>query len=226
MRQYMSFMRSKSGQATAFGDWYLLELAPRLLDSSEVKHLVVNVAVDPPAGLQLYNNEAKAGDGYDVVSQVWCESQEDFEATLAPHAAQLAEWLDINYCYEMSETVEVDHPERLAGNPAPGYKIMRGIFFHDDMPDSAVKRSWAHHANLAKKVHLALARYVRFWVEKIVTPGSPPIRGATNLQFATPEDVTERYFVSPEGREQIEHDIGHFIAGGLVRVFTREYVLR
>jgi len=38
--------------------------------------------------------------------------------------------------------------------------------------------------------------------------------------------VRNRYFDSPRGRDEIAHDIGHFISHGAQRFCGREFILR
>jgi hypothetical protein len=90
---------------------------------------------------------------------------------------------------------------------------MRGFFSFDDLPDSAFRRSWDVHVELAKKVH-GFARYVHYFVVEPVTEGAPAISAATSLHFATARDAVERYFRIPGGREMIAHDTRHFIGRG------------
>ncbi len=74
------------------------------------------------------------------------------------------------------------------------------------------------------KVHVGLARYARHWVIERLDGEAPAVRGFSDLHFPDEEALRHRYFDSERGRDEILHDIGHFIRGGLQRVFAREYV--
>ncbi len=102
---------------------------------------------------------------------------------------------------------------------------MRGLFFFDDLPDTAVQRIWAHHSKLATKVHIGMARYARHWVDEILTHGSPKVRGFSDLHFPSENAMRDQYFESPRGRDEILHDIGHFIRGGTQRFYGQEFIL-
>lgn len=227
--QFMSFLKARPQQAQAFRQWFLEVHAPRLLAMAPVpvQRLIVNLPECPPVGFAIYGGaEVPVGPQYDLILQVWCASRADFERLLAVGEAELLEWLEVAHSYRISETEVLHKPELLEGSPTPGYKLVRGLFFHEDMPDSAVRRSWAHHQHLAVKVHVGLARYVRHWVDEVLSPDAPAIRGLSELHFPNEEALLERYFDSPRGQEEIWHDIGHFIRAGTHRFFAREYVLK
>ncbi|MDM0116086.1 hypothetical protein QTI66_28350 [Variovorax sp. J22R133] len=228
MMQFMTLLRASSGQGDALRGWYLEQYANRLLSSAEgLKGYRVNVDTVPPPGLELYGGaESARAEPYDLIAQMWFDSREAFERATQPLAEELAVHAPVHHVYRMSETVVLERPEQLQGNPSPGYKLMRGLFFYSDMPDSAVKRSWARHQDLAVKVHIGLARYVRHWVDEVLTEGAPGIRGMSDLHFPSADAMINRYFDSPRGRDEILHDIGHFIEGGTSRLFGTEYIYK
>ncbi|SEJ14127.1 hypothetical protein SAMN05216201_10534 [Pseudomonas linyingensis] len=227
--QFMCFLKARPERTGAFRQWFLESLAPRLLEMAPVpvQRLIVNLADCPPAGFAIYGGaEVTVGPQYEVILQVWCESGADFERLLAVGEAELQEWVEVLHCYRITETEVLHKPDLLVGKPTPGYKLLRGLFFHEDMPDSAVQRSWERHQHLAVKVHVGLARYVRHWVDEVLSEDAPAIRGLSELHFPSEEALLERYFDSPRGQEEILHDIGHFIGGGTHRFFAREHVLK
>lgn len=225
MKHYLTFLRGHPGTDEALSQWYLTDLGPRLAAMSDVAALRVNVAVEPPGGGVLYQNEAQVGVGYDLVVEMSCPDEAAYQRVMAQVAPEIAARVEADFGYDVTRWLEHDEPEKLQGNPAPGYKLFRGFFFHADLPEVARRRSWDNHANLAKRFH-GFARYERFWVNNPVTPDAPAIGGATNLQFPSAEDVVNRYFISPEAREMIAHDIRHFIDRGLARVFAQEFILK
>lgn len=225
MKHYLTFLRAHPETGPAFAHWALTDLGPRLAAMKDVVSLRVNIAVPAPGGGELYQNEIKVGDGYDVVTEMSCPDEAAYRRVMALIAPDLSARVEADYAYEVTPTVEHDQPELLLGNPAPGYKLFRGFFFHADLPEIARRRSWDNHVRLAKRIH-GFARYVRFWIEKPMSANAPAIGGATNLQFSSAEDVQNRYFTTPEGRDLIAHDIRHFIDRGLARVFTQEHILK
>lgn len=225
MKHYLTFLRARPGTAEAFSHWYLTDLGPRLATMQEVLALRVNIAVPPPGDGVLYQNELRVGDGYDVVVEMSCPDEAAYRRVMDRVASDLSVKVEADFGYDVTPTLEHDEPEKLLGNPAPGYKLFRGFFFHEDLPETARRRSWDNHVTLARRFH-GFARYVRFWVNKPVTPEAPAIGGATNLQFPSADEVLNRYFVTPEGRDMIAHDIRHFIDRGLARVFAQEHILK
>ncbi|MCS6933435.1 MAG: EthD domain-containing protein [Acetobacteraceae bacterium] len=127
----------------------------------------------------------------------------------------------------VSETVEKDGLARPPGRPAPGVKFLSLLRFHADLPPPAARRLWAHHAALALRVHVGMARYVRDWVEEASPGPSPvgPFQGIAELHFPSQEAMLTRWFDSEAGRAAILHDVGHFLAGA-TRLYTTEHVLK
>jgi len=225
VKSYLFFLGSRNGIVDEFKAWCLNELGPRVAESADCSTIRVNIGVDPPGSGTPYPNEVREGEDFHVAIDLTTPGESAFLRLFAPFSQEIAERTAANFGYEVTTSLEFDEPGKLRGNPTQGYKIMRGFYAFSDLPKSAFRRSWDNHVNLAKKVH-GFARYVRYWIEKPVTEGAPPIDGATNLQFASAEDVVARYFVTPDGRERITHDVGHFIDHGLARIFTKEYILK
>lgn len=227
--QVMSFLKACPGKERELQKW-LLDTYTLLVSNSEpvvIQGLRINLAIQAPDGFSLYGGAEKPfGPAYDAVIQVWCESLSDFEALSKPLSAKLNEMVELQHSYRVQETEVLNKVGLLTGNPSPGYKLIRGIRFYADMPDSVIKRCWTHHQKLAVKVHIGLARYVCDWVEEPLSPDAPTIQGVTELHFPSEEDMIERYFDSERGADEILHDIGHFISGGGNRLFAQEHVIK
>ncbi|MBK7278962.1 MAG: hypothetical protein IPN37_08765 [Betaproteobacteria bacterium] len=218
---------ARDGRGDEFKDWCVDTLGPALLaGDSTIDGLIVNQAMPVLAPQPYGGGEALDGDAFDVVLQLWTASVDDAVRALRPHAAELAARTCLQHVYRLSGTESLPRPDGFRGTPTPGIKLIRGLFLFDDLPDAAAQRLWAHHAELAVKVHVGLARYARHWVDEVLTPGSPRIRGLSDLHFPDEEAMRDRYFDSPRGRDEIWHDIGHFICGGTQRFYGREFVLR
>lgn len=215
-------LRAGAGQSHTLQEWMVHEFAPA---QHAPQRMVVNLAVDEPEGVNLYgSSEAHAGERCDLVLEVSVDDERTWPVFLQELQRQAPVELPMLHAYAVSVTT-VMHREGFApGGPTPGYKLLRGLYLFDDLPDVAAQRIWAHHSELAKRVHVGLARYARHWVTARLTPNAPQVRGFSDLHFPDEESLRLRYFDSDRGRQEILHDIGHFIAGGLPRVFTREYV--
>lgn len=225
MKNYLYYLRATEDQAATFNDWLLDDLGPRIAASDDCSGLRVNIGVPAPSKKPLYANEPREGDGFDASLDLACPDEATFARLSSTLLIELATKTEACFGYDVDLLIEKDNAAALQGNPAPGYKIMRGFYFFDDLSPEAARRCWDNHVNAALRLH-GFERYVRYWVNKPVTEGAPAIGGATNLHFGSAEDVLDRYFTVPDGMTQIQQDIGHFIKSGLARLFTREHILK
>jgi hypothetical protein len=143
---------------------------------------------------------------------------------MAAIPAGLDEWVDLDHAYRVTRKVIKDDGAIADGSPSTGIKYLRGLIFHEDLPESAVRRSWARHAPLAVEVHVGASRYVQWWVDEHLSRDAPKIGGIAELHFATERALAEGFFDSPRGMKEIVQDTGHFIAGGPPRLFARDHV--
>jgi len=168
-------------------------------------------------------NVAPSGPAFDAVLDLWGEPDALDDALLSlepvlrdlPHAS-----------VRVAETVEKNELPRPAGR-APGVKFLSLMTFHEDLPPAAARRLWTHHAALALRVHIGMARYVRDWVVA-EPPGEIPVprfHGIAELHFPSEQAMTERWFDSEAGRAAIIHDVGHFLLRA-TRLYTTEHVLK
>ena len=225
---FFSFVRARAGRdPAAFQQWYLEFYGPRLQDAfPHLRRHLVNVCVAGPAELRNPKDSDDPMDRYDIVAETWFDSVSDFAASVAGELArELDAAADVQNRYLVSDTVVIDR--RQPASPRDeGYKMMREILFYEDLPDAAAKRQWAHHGTLAPTVHVGVTHYVQHWVEQVLSEGTPPVRGISELFVPTRDDLVNRYYDSPRGRAEITHDTGHFIQRQLPRVYAREHVLK
>lgn len=214
-------------KADEFKSWCLREWAPTLVDHGDrVERLIVNLATAIRTAQPYGSAESLAGDAFDVIIQVSLSDHSDYERIVKPALERLRGRCGVHHVYQVTESEVFHRPMLSRGAPTPGIKLMRGLFIFEDLPDPAARRIWEHHSGLATKVHVGLARYARHWVDAVLTEGSPKIRGLSDLHFPDEASMRERYFESPRGRDEIMHDLGHFIAGGTQRFYGTEYVLK
>jgi hypothetical protein len=154
---------------------------------------------------------------YDAVLDLW-GSEAALDAALAGLAPRVAALRHVSV--RVAETVEKDDLPRPQGRAA-GVKFLSLMVFKDDLPEAVARRLWAHHAGLALRVHVGMARYVRDWV----VGSAPGFHGIAELHFPSNEAMTTRWFDSDAGRDAIIHDVGHFLARA-TRLYTTEHVLR
>lgn len=228
--QFMMLCWAQPQARADFPPWCLEVLAPALqARSAALQRLVVNLAVPAPEGFAPYGaSESLEGEAPDMVLQLWAPELGTIETCLAPLRAELARHTRQCHAYAVTDTEVLNRqgpaPRATALVPTPGFKLLRGLYFHADLGPAAAQRLWAHHGALAQRVHVGLSRYARHWVDAVLTPEAPAIHGLSDLHFPDAQALCERYFDSARGREEITHDVGHFIRGGTQRFFGREYV--
>ncbi|HSV53068.1 MAG TPA: hypothetical protein VLJ57_13190 [Burkholderiaceae bacterium] len=222
----MTQLVAVDGDRSGLGLWCLDSLAPRLAAHAGVQGLMVNLAQDNPLP-ELYPGESLQGDDFDVIVQSWVSSRAEWLDALEPIAGELSKRCARRFDYRVDDfTVKNDETALSRAYPTAGYKLMRGLVFHSDLAPAAARRQWAHHAKLAVRVHVGVARYTQHWVEEVLSPGAPAIGGFSDLHFPSLEAMRDRYFVSSHGKEEILHDIGHFIASGSKRFYGQEYLVK
>lgn len=172
-----------------------------------------------PRAMQLDASNSTPWPPYDAAVLV----EDDTRRTALPGG--LAGWVDLDCAYRITPTVIKDDGTITAGRPSTGIKYLRGLVFHSDLPETALRRSWARHALLAVDVHVGASRYVQWWVDALLSPDAPRIGGIAELHFRSDADLAGGFFDSPRGMREIVQDTGHFIAGGLPRLFCRDHVL-
>lgn len=163
---------------------------------------------------------APAEPPFDAVLDLWGES-DAISAALATLASRIEGAPHASV--RVIETVEKDELPRPPGRAA-GVKFLSLMTFHADLSEAAARRLWAHHARLALRVHVGMARYVRDWV--VEASGDPvAFHGIAELHFPSVEAMTTRWFDSEAGRAAIIHDVGHFLERA-TRLYTTEHVLK
>lgn len=218
---FIAFLRAAPDRSGPdFKSWYVEDYAPSIgRRFPNISRHIANITEPGPEELRLSYDSADPLARYDVVAEIDWEGA-DYPSAFRAFHGDVGAWADIRNIYRVDSTVVKD--DGAGSSPLAGIKFFRELYFYSDMSDAAVKRCWAHHANLALKVHVAATRYVRHWVEERLGPDTPPARGIVEFHFATREDMAERYYVSEAGREQIVHDTGHFIEKRLPRAYVRE----
>lgn len=186
--------------------------------------LIVNLVEETPEGVPFrpVNAHAEAVDPvYDVIVEI-SPPVEEAEPALAALASCVGD-VATTEIYEVEEIIQLDRQAAVPGERSPGIKYIGRLSFHPDLPASAARRSWDIHVPLALRVHVGMDKYVRNWI--VDASRGRPAGGIAELNFPTLDDMLTRYFDSDRGKEEIMHDISHFIANG-ARFFTSEFVLR
>ena len=188
--------------------------------------MTVNLVRMPPDGLP-YRPPSDSNVGqtpeYDVIVEIWSprsalEVADDLRKAVANTVSMF-------HAFAVTETLIYHRRGFPQGQPSAGVKLISRLMFHADMPDSAVRRSWALHAELAGRAHTGSARYVQNWMDQALTDVCPPTRGMPMMHFPSEREFLEQFVDSPRGMQEILQDTAHFVAGG-PRFYTTEYIIR
>lgn len=186
-----------------------------------VPRLTVNPVFEPPENRprRSYEN-ALAMRPCDVVVETWGDSADAVARSAAAIAGAFhgaARSVDI---YVVEERVILDHMGATSGR-TPGFKYIGRHLFHEDLPLSAARRSWALHGELATRMFTKLRKYVQNIVVDCLTAGSPQATGIPQLYF---ESLADFSAMPAGGQEQIVHDLKYLVKAGQ-RLHTTEYVV-
>jgi uncharacterized protein (TIGR02118 family) len=97
------------------------------------------------------------------------------------------------------------------GEPTPGVGLLLAIVAHPDLTHAEFDAHWRDvHAPLALTHHPGMWDYVQCSFERPATVGSEPYDGMAVCKFATLDDLKQRFFDGPEGREIIRADVARF----------------
>ncbi len=132
---------------------------------------------------------------------------------------RLASLMAVLHPYRVSEKVIFDKPAE-AGSPDQAIRFLLSVKWFEDLPESAVRRSWQVHEALAERVHVGSNRYVQWWVHESLDPGAPELGGIVEMGFPDEKALVTGFFDSERGEMEIVQDSAHFIAGGHPRVFV------
>jgi len=224
--KFISFLKAREGiERDRFQDWFLVQGVAGLPGKVPgLTGLVVNRVIDPPTHRpRRAYEEALQGRGYDAVLECWTEGGEDFARAVAElNALGLADWISRRDEYEVDQTIIVERGMPCSEGVTPGIKYIGRLLFHSDLPESAARRSWAIHGELAANTFLKMTKYVQNFVKAALAADAPQASGMPQLYF----DRIEDYMETPVGgHERISHDLRHLIRSG-IRLYTIEHVLK
>ena len=231
MTKLIAFVQGFAYEERAkFQDYCLQEFAPRwLAEDGTMQGLVVDLVDVVPEHMPWQRpgelSPIPADPPYDAVIEAWFETADqarDANRWLLAELSERRAKLDV---FRTTEWIEKDRPAPAGHGRSLGIKYMSQCTFHDDLPDSAARRSWDIHVPLALRVHVGVAKYVRNWVEEPLSPVTGKVQGIVELHFDNISDLEQRWFDSERGRAEIVQDVGHFLKGA-VRMFTTEHILR
>ena len=113
------------------------------------------------------------------------------------------------------------------GESSPGLGLVFGVWRHPDLSHAEFDRHWRDvHAPLAVKHHVGMWDYTQCSFRRRLS-GEGDYDGLAICQFASEEDLRERFLATPEDERVISEDVVKFgDPERLARVRMTEYVLR
>jgi uncharacterized protein (TIGR02118 family) len=101
------------------------------------------------------------------------------------------------------------HPRTwAAGEQTPGLGLLFAVVRRADISHEQFDEHWRdRHAPLALRHHVGMWDYVQCSFVRPLRPDSAELDGMAVCQFASREDLKERFYDSPEGRAVIEADV-------------------
>lgn len=189
-----------------------------LADGDTPASLTILVGQDEPRELGLYRDGDDFSPPYDIVLRGDFRSEHNLQRSI--RRVQAVGGFERVHAFEVEETrVNVGSRPMLHG-PQPGIHMMHPLVFHEDLPRTALLRSWREiHAELAVRIHVGAQDYSQFLVLKRPSDG-PDYGGFSSLHFPSHDALMNGYFESDRGRAEIRHDIRHFIRGLPPRLFA------
>jgi hypothetical protein len=202
-----------------FCKWYEQVYAPELTTKYPgLRRLALNVT-DP----DFTHSHASLAmpETYDFGVEAWFDGEvpADFHKD-----SEIRERASAVYTYRVEEIFEKGPFRPRDNKPSPGIKSFVPLIPRKDITAGETRQHYTEHGPLALEVHIGMAGYTRHWTEAPLDKDAPDYFGFSLLHFPTDEDYRERYFVTPDRKQDIIDDVYEFLSG-VALMMTREHVL-
>ncbi len=180
---------------------------------------VIMTGIDEPREMKLYREGDDFSPPFDLAIKADYASDDTFLANLGALGAQ--DRFAGFGGFKTEETLKKGGEHISAAGEMPGVHMLHPLHFHDDLPRSALLRSWRDvHGDLAPHAHAGATYYAQQLT--LTRLGSPELDygGFSEFHFPSMSALVERYFASDEARKAVRHDIRHFIKGVPPRMFA------
>jgi hypothetical protein len=219
-----------------FRQWFLKEHAPMVLERARgLQRYIVNlVDTEPPAVENMGFIAPEAPAPYDVITEMWLGSPGDFKNRVNLYgSAQAADAVDQHlaakaaavFSYRVTEIVEKDEAQRIAGQRTAGIKCVIPLYWKPELSVDEGRNGWQVHGTIALRTHVGMSKYVRNLVEEVLAEAAPAYTGIGELHFASLDDMRYRLMPTPHSLEVIAFDTARWL-GPVEQHYCSEWVLK
>ncbi len=160
----------------------------------------------------------------DGLSFLWLE-----DPALAPHVV-LEPTSAIGRCnrYRVDEVVHWDRlGARCDGAPTPGVKMVAFVRRRADLSPDEFRARYLAHAEVARKHHPGIGRYVQNFVRGLEPPGAPVVDAIAELHFPSEQDRRDRFYRDEASPAVVAADVARFLLrDGTWSLLATEHVVR
>lgn len=235
--KFFTLISAAAGQdKKQFQEWFLKQHAPMVLEHARgIQRYIVNlVDTEPPPVENIGFVAPEAEAPYDVITEMWVGSPEDFKDRTrlygaAANAGAVERHLSSRagqvFSYRVTENIEKDKTAPKAGQRTAGLKSVIPLFWIPGLSVDDGRNGWQVHGTIALRTHVGMSKYVRNLVEEVLTEGAPAYTGIGELHFATADDMRYRLMPTPHSLEVIAFDTARWL-GPISNHYCSEWVLK
>ncbi|PJI38759.1 MAG: hypothetical protein CTR53_16025 [Ferrovibrio sp.] len=175
--------------------------------------------IDEPREMNLYREGGDFSPPFDLAIKAEYADDQAFIANLAAFGRQ-NRFVSFGG-FRTEATLKKGSAELWRPGEIPGVHMLHPLRFHDDLPRSALLRSWRDiHGDLAPHAHAGASYYTQQLTLKRWGSPEQDFGGFSEFHFPSMAALIEGYFASDEARKAVRHDIRHFIKGVPPRMFS------
>jgi hypothetical protein len=183
---------------------------------------LIMTGIDEPREMNLYREGNDFSPPFDLAIKAEYADDEAFLTNLGAFGRQ-TRFIAFG-SFRTEATLKKGSAQLWGAGEIPGVHMLHPLQFHEDLPRSALLRSWRDiHGDLAPEAHAGAIYYTQqLTLQRL---GSPELDfgGFSEFHFPSMTALVERYFASDDARKSVRHDIRHFIRGIPPRMFSAAY---
>jgi hypothetical protein len=183
---------------------------------------VILTGIDEPREMNLHREGNDFSPPFDLAIKADYADDDSFMANLADFGGQ-GRFAAFG-AFRTEAVLKKGAPHPWAPGVIPGIHMLHPLHFHEDLPRSALLRSWREvHGDLAPQAHAGATYYAQQLTLRRWGPPALDYGGFSEFHFPSMTALVEGYFASDEARKAVRHDIRHFIRGLPPRMFATAY---